>query len=101
MRVFFFISPDNSPDARLFSMTYIQELCESVVDDFDLIDGEFGYEVVAEFVNTDDAVVVDVHHLEVGVDEHLKSLWESIVFPSDAALGYGFFEFVYGDLSVL
>lgn len=54
--------------------THVQKLVEGIVDDFDFVGGEPLDAVVAELFEPDDAIGVDVHHLEVGLDESAHCL---------------------------
>jgi hypothetical protein len=54
--------------------THVQKRVESVVNDFDLVGSEALNAVVAELFQSNDAIAVDVHHFEVGLDESTHRL---------------------------
>lgn len=58
------------------SDTHIQEIIESIVDNFDVSNSESLNASVAEFFDADDTVSVDVHHFEVSFDESAHCLGE-------------------------
>lgn len=54
--------------------THIQKIVESFIYDFDVVRGDPLNAVVAEFLEPNDTIGVDVHHFEVGFDEGPHSL---------------------------
>lgn len=66
--------PSITPEGREQTLTHIQKLIESVVNDFDVIGCESLDAVVAELLNSNEAITVQVHHFEVGFDESSHGL---------------------------
>lgn len=82
-------------------LDYTQQIVERLVDHLDVLDGELGDAAEPVLVGADDAVVVQVDHLKVGVDEELHRLREVLVASADAALLHRLLELLGGDLAVL
>lgn len=56
--------------------TYADEVVVGIIDLLDVIQSDSGDAVVTVLLYADQAVVVDVHHLVVGINESLHGLWK-------------------------
>lgn len=57
-------------------ITHIQQGVEGVVDDFNVIGGNSLNAIVAEFLEANNTIAINVHHFEVGFDESSHGLWK-------------------------
>lgn len=80
---------------------YTQQIIESLIHRFYVVDGEFRDAIESVFIRCDHTVIVHIHHFEIGIDEHFHGLGEFLVAPPHAALLDGLFELVCGDFTFL
>lgn len=55
-------------------LTHVQQLIEGIVNDFNVIGSKPLYAIVAELLEADHTVAVNIHHFEVGFDERSHGL---------------------------
>lgn len=67
-------NPHQPPREMEQTLAYIQKLIKSVVNNFDVISCESLDAIVAELLNSNEAITVQVHHFKVGLNESSHSL---------------------------
>lgn len=88
-------------NSSLLVVFVADEVVVGLIDLLDVINSDSGDAVVTVLLYADQAVVVDVHHLVVGIDESLHGLGEIGIGLAQAGRSDGLLELFGGDLAVL